>query len=99
MWRSTSLVSNIRLFRSCFGVHPCICATLWRNSVQFLPTSAQPKHLLLTLRFLKTYNTFEILAGVFSVDEKTAWKWVWIMVDVVADLKFVSLIVLRNFSH
>ena len=98
MRRNTSSVSNTRRFRSFFGVHPRICATLWRSCVQSLPTSAQPKHLLLILHFLKTYNTFEILAGVLCVDEKTARKWVWIMVDVLADLKFVSLIVLRYFS-
>lgn len=81
---------GIRRFRSFFGLSSNICEKVW--SMLDIPNSSEPKHLLWCLLFLKQYNVEEINRGITGADEKTYRKWVWIFVNLIADLNIVNCV-------
>lgn len=83
---------NSRRFRASFGTSPYVCASTWNKlfDEKALPDHAQPKHILWALLFLKVYASEHILASMCACDEKTLRKWVWAMVEKMADLEVVS---------
>lgn len=76
-------------FHAFFGASPYVCSLVWSYLVQAnvaLDDYCQPKHLLWTLLFLKTYSTESVLAVLIGVDEKTVRKWVWYLIEELGDL-------------
>lgn len=53
----------------------------------FLSLGYEPKHVLWTLLFLKTYGTGAALCTVLKIDEKTFKKWTWKSILSIASLK------------
>ena len=57
---------SVETFRRTFGVHPRVCADIWRDiSLTFpeeLEQAAAPKHLLCTLLFLRGLSVHHLAA-------------------------------------
>lgn len=84
-----STIVGLRRFRAMFGTSPYLCAIVWNRLSSQLPESAVPVHLLWSLIFLKSYNTEEINRVMIGADEKTIRKWIWIIVNAIANLRVV----------
>lgn len=84
-----------RRFVANFGVSPCLCAWVWIiGYTHFNLQRVEPLYLLMTLNLLKTDDTEACMKGRWGLDEKTIRKWVYITLDVIADLDLVSIDVL-----
>ena len=70
-----------------FGVSPFVCSIIWNKLLagHHIPESAEPKHLLCSLLFLKSYPTETLCHIVMRMDEKTFRNWAWIFVKLMAD--------------
>jgi len=77
-----------RRFVACFGCTIHIAAMLWciLDVDNLGPDNAKIHHLLWTLMFLKTYETNNILASIFDVDEQTYRKWTWLIIGAIAKI-------------
>jgi len=84
-----SFDKEYRHFRAHFGISPITCAILWKKLVDnaVLPQGRKPVHLLWALYFLNRYETEEVAASTFGVDEETYRKWYWKLVVAIAKLK------------
>lgn len=84
-----SVRKEYRRFRAHFGTSPSTCAILWKKLVDnaVLPRGRQPVHLLWALYFLNRYETEEVAASTFGVEEETFRKWSWLLVVAIAKLK------------
>jgi hypothetical protein len=81
-----------RQYRSHFGCSERLTALAWNRMVSdgCLPTKAQPKHLLWTLFWMKSYETEEICCSTCNVGcENTFRKWRGLMLQA---LKFMDLV-------
>lgn len=79
-----------RKFLAFFGTTAFVCALLWAMllpQLPDLPSNVHPKHLLWALIFLKQYNIEEVNAKLAACDEKTFRKWVWLFVEMIAELE------------
>jgi len=65
-------------FSASFGVSVEICDWLWTHIDD---KKTKPIYLLMTLSFLKSYPTFEVLSASFRVSERTCRTWVWNVLD------------------
>lgn len=86
--------SELKTFRSYFGINPSNVAILWgKIREKNLAPRATPTHLLMGLYFLTVYSTDEVSANHFKVHEETYREWSWHMIQVIAKLKpdYVSL--------
>jgi len=79
-------------FAAAFGCSPKVAAALWNrlDGKELLPRDALVKHLLWGLAFLKLYNVERAQAPPSGADEKTFRKWVWIVLDALAELDLVG---------
>ena len=72
-WDKCHLAANIDRFKSQYGITPATAAALWRdlrvseNVDCRLIKRSKPKHLLLALRFLFTYQTEPQLGSFFGM--------------------------------
>ena len=66
-----------RTFRSNFGICTDVAWYVWVNLNGLTTRKSHPKHFLMSLYFLKTYSTENVIASYFNVDEKTARFWIW----------------------
>lgn len=89
-----SPITGLRRFKSFYGVSPDICSILWKMIDKYLPIPCEPKHLLWALNFLKQYNVEATGKAIFGVDEKTLRKYIWIMIDALADIDTVQIMIL-----
>jgi hypothetical protein len=48
--------------------------------------NSKKKHLIWTLLFIKSYQTFDVIACQVGTDEKIVQKWVWYIIAAVSDL-------------
>jgi hypothetical protein len=85
-------LSNGLLNRRCvakFGCTPDLVHLLWNEIVRYgtLPEKSTFKHLLWTLDFLKTYNTYSFYASQYKVAENTFMKWTWKFILAIARMK------------
>ena len=84
------LVSNTvdRNYKSCFGVSLSVTYMMWcwLDCNNEGPEGATIVHLLWSLLFLKTYGTYDQLAGVCKVHRDTYRKWVWLIITRMAFL-------------
>ena len=63
---------------------------IWNRLIGKLPPGSRPVHLLWSLLFLKRYDTEHVNRSLTQADEKTWRKWVWIFVELLANLDVVS---------
>ena len=85
-----SLQTQMRRFRSHFGIDWHLCSKLWFLLMPYLIDEvkrAKPMHLLWALLFLKLYDGEEILASKVGCDEKTFRKWTWNIIDLISYLQ------------
>jgi hypothetical protein len=80
-----------RRFRSCYGLDPMSVSAI----VNDLQTTKDPNakienmnilHLLMTLNWLKTYDTESNLAGRWKMHEDTIRQWIWFYVNKIGGL-------------
>ena len=72
-----------RRFKSMFGIDYCLALKVWsdlKSSNVLHNTKYNPKHLLMTLYFLKSYGIERQISNMFEVDEKIYRKWIWIYI-------------------
>jgi hypothetical protein len=84
--------TNVRRFVAFYGAYPETCSAIFtdfQTTQIFAARIPKPSVLnfLMTLFFLKRYNTEDVIAGTFKVDEKTARKWVWKYIRAMQALK------------
>lgn len=84
-----STMTGYRKYITFFGVSPNVCAVAWKL-LKRKPQGSQPKHLLWSLLFLKTYNKEHVNASLAGADEKTFREWSWKFVKMLSDLRVVS---------
>lgn len=86
-----------KTFRSFFGCPPSVGAQVWNKIMPSIDRSksseyrtAQPKHLLYGLLFLKVYGTSEDVHCriVGWVDRQTFRKWSWYFIEKIHDLEY-----------
>jgi hypothetical protein len=81
-WKNHKHETNLEHFKGWYGASPKSCERIWFDlqttiEEEFrINSDANPLHLLLTLHFLKSYQTELILAPTFFMTEKTARKWI-----------------------
>lgn len=85
-----NLNTGMRRFISFFGVSPIVCEKAWFLLKNLRPAGAKPEHLLWALIFLKQYNTEHVNHSITRVDEKTFRKWIWIFIDLLAEMDVVN---------
>ena len=96
MWRHNKNVKSrmmiVRQFRAFFGTSPANVAIAWNRLAPFIQPeyhhTAQPRHLLWGLMFMKLYNSSSVLASFAGVSEKTFQEWQWQAVGWLADLEY-----------
>ena len=77
-----------RIFRSQFGISWFVCEDVWMMLNGHWPNSKrEPKHLLWALLFMKVYRNEATCCRLVGTSIKTYRKWVWELLDAVADLK------------
>ena len=69
-----------RNMMSFFGASLSTCVALW-NICNFKGKKVQPKHLLWTMMFLKTYTSENVLARIAGTTPKTFRKWKFVVVE------------------
>ncbi|KAG7361876.1 hypothetical protein IV203_036977 [Nitzschia inconspicua] len=78
-----------------YGTEPIVVAVMWEMLIDDGWTKkkrgCKPKHLLFALKFKKSYDAEMITALALGVDEKTYRKWVWFMIEGIAQLKTLVL--------
>lgn len=84
-----STMTGYRKFKTFFGVSPNVCGVVW-NIIEDKPHHSEPKHLLWTLLFLKSYHKEHVNSTLTGVDEKTFREWVWKFVALLSQLQVVS---------
>lgn len=82
---------GLRRFKTFYGVSPNISRILWALIETNVPETCEPKHLFWTLHFLKQYNTESVNRATFKADGKTIRKYVWLIIDLLADLDVVMM--------
>ena len=79
-----------RRFVSNFGMSsewvPLLWWLLMTNIPDFPISGVEPRHLMWTLLFMKTYDTEARLAAQCECDEKTLRKWIWRVIEHLAAL-------------
>jgi hypothetical protein len=92
-WKNHNYKTNLEHFKGWYGASPKSCEIIWVDlqtaiEEEFrINSDANPLHLLLTLHFLKSYQTESILAPTFRMTEKTARKWIGIYMGKMQMLK------------
>lgn len=81
MWRIPNALLNERTVN--------LCKVMKINAL-FSTCEAQPVHLLWVLRFLKQYETWDVLACACGVSIMTVRKWFWCLIRTIAKIKLVS---------
>lgn len=72
-----------------YAVSPFICSEIWKQIKPHGDAGIEPKHLLWTLHYLKTYES-ETKYEVLKSSEKTIRKWIWHVMKLIAELDVVN---------
>ena len=86
-----------RRFRGLFGVSPLVIVHLWTLLFPVIPKSAEPRHVLWGLLFLKSYANEVVLSAITGADEKTQRHWIWTITTAIANLSIVSTVYIYIF--
>jgi hypothetical protein len=88
-----SAATQARQFKEFFGTSLFVIEILWEMLYErdLLPDNGEPRHLLWTLFFMKTYpkqghGCSVVGASSGAVDPKTMKKWVWEYIDSIGEL-------------
>jgi hypothetical protein len=73
--RSVSLSSQIKLFNSCFGSHPLVYSKIWGDLRALDPEHLDMKNFLITIYWLRHYDTETGLEVRFNLSDTTVRKW------------------------
>lgn len=93
-----AVATNVDRFCSWFGPPPRACCALWHD-LQTIDTgndrleNPDLKYFLMTLHWLRVYNTLKIIGTVFKIHEDTVGKWVWLYAKAIQAFKS------RKVSH
>ena len=99
---------QLRIWRAHFGVCPRASLKMWRLLLQEFGNIGPTKGLelpafFMTLFFLKTYPTVDVLASRVQKDPKTARKWVWFYINKMSDLTHIlvssNIFILSIFEY
>jgi hypothetical protein len=97
--------TNLKKFKSLFGVSPQLASILWeRVFCQYPPCTDVllfPVHLLWSLMFMKTYANETVLASYIGKDAKTVRKYNWIILEHISSSvhRHVRIIYLKYFVY
>lgn len=86
--------SNVRVFKSHYGVHPNHTSTAWRdiiNTQQLDEHEVDLKAFFMALNFLRCYDNEDIRATRFGVDKWKMRKLVWCWIQRLANLKALKI--------
>ncbi|ETV76974.1 hypothetical protein H257_09381 [Aphanomyces astaci] len=86
---SSMTLTALRRCRAVFGISPGSTSEAWSLTDATRPSTSRPKHLLWCLMFLKVYASESVHRCLSRADEKTFRKWVWLWVDLLANLRVV----------
>jgi hypothetical protein len=97
-WRNVVAKATImNRFRAMYGCSPSAVSEIFRNiQAEEIDDEVRIKNpqltkLLLTLRFLKTYDTEVILSGTFKMHHQTVRKWIWLYIAAISALKSLKV--------
>lgn len=79
----------IRKCISQYGATPDTVLSLWQELEYCgkVPPKGKIIHVLWMFSFLKLYNTYSVLAGMYGVSDNTYSNWVWGFIKAVASLE------------
>ncbi|KAF0707704.1 hypothetical protein AaE_013498 [Aphanomyces astaci] len=86
---SSMTLTALRRYRAVFGISPGSTSVAWSLTDATRPSTSRPKHLLWCLMFLKVYASEGVHCCLSGADEKTFRKWVWLWVDLLANLRVI----------
>ncbi len=76
-------------FNVWFGTSSFVVLQLWKRLiVKGLRPGTQVTHLLWALIFLKSYVNESLMSSLTGADRKTVRKWLWYMLEKMAELRF-----------
>jgi len=75
-------ITSERDWNSNFGVNSTIISLIWHKIQN---RKFKPIHLLWTLQFLRSYNTYDQGCHIWQISEKTYSYWIWIVVQSLYD--------------
>ena len=97
-WDKTRKEAKIDYFRSTFGTHPLVLSLIWRDlhtspfqECRISDKSVTPQYLVLTFRWLTSYESEKELKTNFGFDEKTTRKYCQLIVEKVASLRKMKI--------
>jgi len=85
-----------REFIAFFGCPPIVMAKVWELMREHgtLTEKAKDRHLLWALHYLKEYPSLRVMCSTMRMrdetskpDDKTLYKWIWIVIEAIADLE------------
>ena len=82
-----------RTFSAYFNLQCHQIARLWNKLCHSMPhemSEMKPVHLLYALHFMKLYQTSDVNSAFAGLDAKTVRKYTWKMIDILADVDWVS---------
>ena len=89
--RSSSNFLSEAAYKSIYGLTYIQTAITWQLLTRVEHKNGfQQKHLLWTLKFLKSYPTQHCMAHDFNAAPGTVMKWVWYTIGLLRKLKMVS---------
>jgi hypothetical protein len=82
---------SVRQFISHYGVTPRMAAIIWTKLIndRTLPAKARPKHLLMTLLWMKTYGTETTCCTLMGISENTFRHW---RNEFLQAIKFINIV-------
>lgn len=100
--KARAMSTEDRAFREHFGCSPMVIPSLW-NMLQInelLPTKDHElKHLLWALYFMKVYPKDGPLSTALSADPKTIRRYVWPMIEAIAELELLVVSSCPNLNY
>jgi hypothetical protein len=86
--RHNALTSRIDQFRKAFGSHPLVYARIWSDlEAKTIDSERQLGWYLITLFWLKKYDTEDDLRNLFGYDQVTIRDWTWYYAECIQELK------------
>ena len=73
--RTVSLATQIKLFKSCFGSHPLVYSKIWADLRDLDPEHLDMKNFLISIYWVKNYDTETNLEVRFNLSDTTVRKW------------------------
>jgi hypothetical protein len=88
--RNTSLTTQLRRFKTCFGSDPLVYARIWADLAQ-IDLERKLVYFLICLYWFKGYHKESDLALKFGLDEETIRDWTWYYAECIQELKVIKV--------